>query len=349
MSNERADPAGHGTERPVRLIVLEVTSERAHDARYHRELEAMGSSIALAGSLQGFEVERVHVEQTSAADLAAAAKRADAIVIAGGEDISPSLYGGADEYEGQGVRYPRVDEGQLRVLGHAANAGTPVLGICRGMQLINVAFGGTLIQHLAGDEVHRNPDADAEELASHRVRLERESTLGRALGDELRVESAHHQAVERLGARLSATGWADDGLVEAIEHESLPIYGVQWHPEDQRAEPEQLVSLMQLLRFDVDRARAARGEPCGTDALAVGAATTDGPPLDALAVAVAGADGAPVERRAPSEAIASGGRSADTAALESAALAEPTSPINVPVAVVAGEPGEEHLSIERPL
>jgi putative glutamine amidotransferase len=104
--------------------------------------------------------------------------------------------------------------------------GLPFLAICRGMQVVNVALGGTLVQHLAENPVaHRN--------SMHRVTLEPGCATATAIGgNAFEVSSYHHQALDRLGAGLRVVGRADDNCVEVVEHESVPMLAVQWHPED---------------------------------------------------------------------------------------------------------------------
>jgi len=114
----------------------------------------------------------------------------------------------------------------------AIETGTPVLGICRGLQVINVHFKGSLIPHLdrgEGDS-HSNPTVDRQELV-HSVSFEPESILFGLYGSSTMVNSFHHQAADRIGLDLHATGHSSDGTVEGIEHSGGRILGVQWHPE----------------------------------------------------------------------------------------------------------------------
>jgi putative glutamine amidotransferase len=134
--------------------------------------------------------------------------------------------------------------------------GTPLLGICRGLQIINVALGGTIVQHIE-DGIHRNVDVPIDQiLREHPVQLLPGSTLIESLGQAgILVQSAHHQSVGRLGAGLVPAGVAPDGLVEAVEHESAPITGVQWHPEAPDSPAEQLPLLLAALQSQVVEAR----------------------------------------------------------------------------------------------
>lgn len=146
-----------------------------------------------------------------------------ALVLPGGADIHPRFYG--QELRGAREIDEARDEYELAVFRRFLEEGKPILGICRGAQLINAALGGTLLQHIDGHG--KTPDgADG----THPVRTE-DGQLLRLYGERFTVNSAHHQAVDRPGEGLRAVAWAEDGTVEAIRHVSLPIFGVQWHPE----------------------------------------------------------------------------------------------------------------------
>jgi putative glutamine amidotransferase len=154
----------------------------------------------------------------------------DALILAGGSDIDPASYGARPHPETRGTR-PERDRFELGLGTRALERDMPVLGICRGMEMLNVIQGGTLNQHLPGLELHRHtPGA----FTDHAVRLEPGSLAERVVGSKrTEVKSAHHQGVEELGEGVAATGFADDGVVEAIE---LPdrsfAVGVLWHPEE---------------------------------------------------------------------------------------------------------------------
>jgi putative glutamine amidotransferase len=156
-------------------------------------------------------------------------------LLTGGGDVSPELYGGRPG-AGRDEADPVRDGFELALLTRATKRGLPVLAICHGMQLLNVARGGSLQQRLqpgiAG--LHGTPAA----YTRHPVRLRRGSRLAAAVGEaQLSACSSHHQqAVALLGDGLAETGWSDDGLVEAIEDPGPRwIVGVQWHPEDTAA------------------------------------------------------------------------------------------------------------------
>lgn len=162
--------------------------------------------------------------------------RVDALVLSGGPDIEPSRYGQEARAQTQTPHTAR-DDAELELLARAVAGRVPVLGVCRGMQLLNVARGGTLHQHLP-DVAGIPPDHDGScgpgVFGRHPVRVAAGSRLAEVLGaTELDgVPAYHHQGIDRLGAGLVETAWAADGLVEAVEDPSLPFcLGVQWHPE----------------------------------------------------------------------------------------------------------------------
>jgi putative glutamine amidotransferase len=160
--------------------------------------------------------------------------RLDGLLLSGGPDLDPEAYG-AEPHAELGDTEAGLDEFEYAIVREALDRGLSILGICRGAQALNVARGGTLHQHLPeliGDEVAHRQRADARR-PTHRVQVSPGSRLASVLRvAELRVNSFHHQAVDRLGAGLRVSARAPDGTVEAIEDPALPfVLAVQWHAE----------------------------------------------------------------------------------------------------------------------
>jgi putative glutamine amidotransferase len=166
----------------------------------------------------------------SASDPAEVLRVLDGLVLAGGADIDPVRYGEAAHEQTVGLR-PDRDEGELVLLGGALAEDLPVLGVCRGMQLMTVNAGGRLSQHLPDEVGHEGHRPEPGVYGEHGVRLDDGSTVGRILGTQVRVRSYHHQGVADAGS-LTATGWAEDGTVEVVEDPAHRFaLGVLWHPE----------------------------------------------------------------------------------------------------------------------
>jgi anthranilate synthase component 2/putative glutamine amidotransferase len=156
--------------------------------------------------------------------------RLDGLVLSGGADVEPARYG-ADAHSAVTVTRPDRDASELLLLTAALEAGLPVLAICRGMQLLNVALGGDLVQHLP-DVTAGVHDPGAGAYTEHAVRTLPGSKVNDLLGGHAVAHCHHHQAVQRLGEGLTAVAWAEDGTVEAVERSGGAFcVGVQWHPE----------------------------------------------------------------------------------------------------------------------
>ncbi|MFD4607170.1 gamma-glutamyl-gamma-aminobutyrate hydrolase family protein [Streptomyces sp. NPDC058440] len=151
--------------------------------------------------------------------------RLDGLVVAGGPDVEPERYG-AEREPRTGPPARERDAWELALIRAALDSGTPLLGICRGMQLLNVALGGTLVQHIDGHT------EDVGIFGAHPVTPVAGTRYAAVVAEETYVPTYHHQAVDRLGEGLRASAHATDGTVEAVE---LPgdrfALGVQWHPE----------------------------------------------------------------------------------------------------------------------
>ncbi|GAA4163803.1 gamma-glutamyl-gamma-aminobutyrate hydrolase family protein [Phytohabitans flavus] len=196
------EPATWGVWRDLPATVLPYSYVRAVEA-------AGGRAIVIPPDPESAEILRV----------------LDGLVLAGGADIEPSRYGAAP--------HPRTDSRPQRDAGEFALVGAdlPILGVCRGMQLLAVAYGGRLHQHLPDVVGHEKHCPVPGEFGSHGARFAPGSLVQRIMGGDGEVNSYHHQGVADAG-RLTVSAWADDGGIEAVEDPARPfVLGVQWHPE----------------------------------------------------------------------------------------------------------------------
>ena len=205
--------------------LIAIPGRRSEQAKGHR------TAVVSGGRLYADAVERagglpVYVPPTDDIDaIIGTVDRCDGMVLLGGGDVDPATYGrergdilfGTDRF---------IDDFEIAAVRRAVERDIPVLAVCRGHQVLNVALGGTLVQHLDTTEVHRD--------TMHRVDLVDGSRVARAMGTTApEVHSFHHQAVDSLGTGLIVTGTFHDGTIESIELDGADwIVGVQWHPED---------------------------------------------------------------------------------------------------------------------
>lgn len=172
---------------------------------------------------------------TDQARLADYAASCDGFIFAGGDDVRPELYGETTSYDTVETT-PERDDFELALFRHVVATGKPILGICRGIQLINVAMGGSLYQHIDG---HRRPWFGGDPY--HIVRLQPHTPLAEAADGAatIRVNSFHHQAIKALAPGLRAIATSDDGFCEAVCAPDHPfLLAVQWHPESMAAKDE---------------------------------------------------------------------------------------------------------------
>jgi putative glutamine amidotransferase len=215
----------------IALSVSEKEKAKGKDSAYFRALVAAGA-------------QPEEIDMVSAAD----ARQADArdfagVLFSGGEDVDPGRYDEKKKYDSVRVDRSR-DEFEFALLDAALERRLPILGICRGIQMINVKFGGTLIQDIPSDtELERNhrQQGGRAELTHTVTVTEPDSALAGAVSGSCRVNSLHHQAIKRLGRGLKVTAHSEDGLVEAVEAaDDYPfLMAVQWHPEELADLPEQ--------------------------------------------------------------------------------------------------------------
>lgn len=230
------------------LLVLHVRDERPHAPDYQRLLDELNIAAMRALTDAGWVPTLLAVARRDPREVLDRARDADAVVIMGGEDVDPRLYGGALTYPDSGQHEPEADRTMIAVIRQSLDRRTPLLGICRGHQLINVALGGTLIEHMTG---HRDTGRSHFVRTRVDVAADEPDPVAFAVGDDARC--SHHQAVRALGDGLRVVARADDGTIEAIAHRDAPMFGVQWHPEHPEVAGGQLG---RLLDHCVDRATA---------------------------------------------------------------------------------------------
>lgn len=184
------------------------------------------------------------------------------LVLTGGDDIDPARYHEEPIPELGAVNPPR-DAAECRALDAAVGRDLPVLGICRGHQMLNVFFGGTLCQDIATamEEAYSHLQTTAWGSHHHEITVEPGSRLGRAVGrDRLEINSYHHQAIREVAPGLEVTARADDGLIEAVEsREHTWVLGVQWHPERHEARAEDSDPNVRVFNAFADAVRTAAG------------------------------------------------------------------------------------------
>ena len=162
----------------------------------------------------------------------------DALVLTGGGDVDPALYGEDPHETVYGIDEQR-DRVELALIRRAREIGLPVLAICRGMQVLNVALGGSLLQHIEGDEVGLHAAWEHPVTARvHAVSFVAGSIARAVFGERLEVNTLHHQALGRLAPGLVCTGRAPDGIIESVEVPGEAVWGMQWHPELLTPQPD---------------------------------------------------------------------------------------------------------------
>jgi putative glutamine amidotransferase len=170
----------------------------------------------------------------STAEIDAALARFDALILTGGPDVDPACYGEDTRPEVYGVDRA-ADDFEIALVKRAIDRDVRTLAICRGIQILNVALGGSLYQHMPhepGVPAHGRP-GEANGQREHDVQIEAGSNLAKVLGiDRASASCHHHQALDRLGDGLVVTARADDGIIEGVELDGAPLLAVQWHPED---------------------------------------------------------------------------------------------------------------------
>jgi putative glutamine amidotransferase len=179
----------------------------------------------------------------------------DGLMVPGGWDVAPEEYGGNRVTEMTQLDRA-LDQTEVALVRGAVESGVPVLGICRGQQLINVALGGSLLQHIDGHDGHEHPRSSL----AHLVAVDPESELGQVAPPQLMVNSLHHQAVKDLAPGLRATAHSPDGIVEGLESPDGMVVAVQSHPEELIAgEPWARALFAQFVERSAGRTRRPAG------------------------------------------------------------------------------------------
>ena len=172
---------------PSRVAVLHIRTSRPHAPRFQAELDMLNAATLDALAAEGWSAQLVAVTETPEGEVRAIAREADVVLVMGGEDVEPSLYGGLAEYPGSGMHEPEADRITFDVMREAVAARRPLLAICRGAQQLNVALGGTLHEHMTG---HVMKAGDPFVVTS--VRAEADTEIAR-LGAATPVRCSHHQ------------------------------------------------------------------------------------------------------------------------------------------------------------
>ena len=187
---------------------------------YIRSLEAVGATVILIPYSSSKDRLQEYIDLC------------DGFVVPGGKDVDPSFYGEKNEGLSVGTE-PFFDQYELDGIDMIIKTGKPILGICRGIQIINVYFKGTLWQDIPSEvssSLRHVQDSDRH-VGTHEVQIEQDSLLYSMFGNSLLVNSFHHQAVKDVGEGLRVIARSSDGVIEAVEAENYPLLAVQWHPE----------------------------------------------------------------------------------------------------------------------
>lgn len=216
------------------LPLIAIPGRRSDEAKGHRTPVISGGRLYADAIQRAGGLPVVIPPTDDLSQIHATVDRCDGVVLLGGGDVSPQSYGQSERARLFGVD-SFLDEFEIAFIQHALTRDIPILAICRGHQVLNVALGGTLIQHLETTDDHRDTMHDVQLVPGSRVAL--------AMGThQPAVHSFHHQAIDDIASDLHVVGTFHDGTIEAVEHNSATwVVGVQWHPEDtaEHDEPNQ--------------------------------------------------------------------------------------------------------------
>lgn len=212
--------------------------ERVYINKYYTEsiIKAGGAPIVLPVTLDEESIKRQ-------------AEVIDGLILSGGYDINPLTYG-EEPTKSQGFTFPEIDEYNLKLIKFVCELKKPIFGICRGLQILNIAFGGSLYQDLSyidGSYI-KHYQLSKGDMTGHSINVLKDSLLYDILGENYLVNSFHHQAIKDLADGFKVTAKSKDGLIEAIEKlDGQFILGVQWHPEMMTAKDFKMLEIFKLL------------------------------------------------------------------------------------------------------
>ncbi|MQA07193.1 MAG: gamma-glutamyl-gamma-aminobutyrate hydrolase family protein [Pseudonocardiaceae bacterium] len=238
--------ASNGSERRARpLIGITTYLEWARYGIWHTEGPVLPRSYVDAMTAAGGVPMLVPPVGDGYAEIVAGL---DGLVLSGGADIAPERYAQRAHPKTVNIR-PDRDAFEFGLLAAALDAGLPVLGVCRGFEVLNVAFGGTLTQHLPDEVGHTAHQPAPAVFGTVRVTLTEGSMLAGILGGDTKGRCHHHQAIGELGAGLTSVGFAEDGTIEAVERtDAAFVCGVQWHPEEDLGDVRLFAALVDAAR-----------------------------------------------------------------------------------------------------
>lgn len=211
--------------------LIAIPGRRSSEAKGHRTPVISGGRLYVDALQRAGGLPVIVPPTDSPSEVESTIHRCDGLVLLGGGDVCPTTYGQSERAQLFGVN-EELDRFEIAAIRAALSKDIPILAICRGHQVLNVALGGTLIQHLDTTEDHRD--------TLHTVQLVPDSLVTLAMGTTAPlVHSFHHQAIDQLAPELTVVGTHHDGTIEAVQHASASwVVGVQWHPEDTAQDDE---------------------------------------------------------------------------------------------------------------
>ncbi|MFC4429456.1 gamma-glutamyl-gamma-aminobutyrate hydrolase family protein [Citricoccus alkalitolerans] len=239
-------------QRPLRILASYCMDDARVSERYANTLHSLAQRAGQALAYAGPDIQVLFVNASRPGGLASELlDRVDGVVILGGADVDPTFYTQDPAVQKQADTHavnPEADVFEIELARNAVGRDVPLLGICRGMQVINVALGGTLVSDIGPGTMH-NVRPSADEMTEHEVQILEGTRLSHIYGvTRVSVRSAHHQAVARLPETLTPAAWASDGLIEGYESSGSGwLVGIQWHPEDSGANDNHLRALARAL------------------------------------------------------------------------------------------------------